>query len=51
MANRNTQGFGLIPAGRLGEDHLSKVKVNTKSMLATAQLYTMAKLLNYLAVM
>ena len=36
MANRNTQGFGLIPAGRLGGGPSIKVKVNTKSMLATA---------------
>ena len=51
MANRNTQGFGLIPAGTMGDHHLFKVKGNTKSMLATAQLYTMVNVLKSLVVM
>ena len=42
MANRNSQGFGFIPAGRLGGGpSIQGQGKNTKSMLATAQLFTM----------
>jgi len=44
MANRNTQGFGLVAAGTLG-DQLQQllVRVNTKSTLVMQQLYITAK--------
>ena len=33
MANSNTQGFGLIPAGRLGGGPLSQVSQSTQSKI------------------
>ena len=51
MANRNTQGFGLIPAGRLGGGPSIQGQGKYKIMLATAQLYTMVNVLRSQAVM
>ena len=48
MANRNTQGFGLIAAGTLGQTPAiqgqGKYKIDAPGV-AIAQLYTMAVLL------
>ena len=43
MANRNTQGFGLVPAGSLAGVSVHSTKVSTLSMPVIAQLFTMAK--------
>ena len=48
MANRNTQGFGLMPAGTLGSTPAILVKVSTKSMRVILLLYTTVNVLKSL---
>ena len=51
MANRNTQGFGLIPAGRLGGGPSIQGQGKYKIDAGSAQLFTMVNVLRSQAVM